>query len=147
MVQLNKYETDPDFLRIFQSQSVCLIICTFCKSCELICESEIVLKIKTRQWGCGNVHFLKLSKAKSTTSWGCWKYCLGIPGVRPMFLKPKLHKESKNGFKTINYRRSPVMFFSKNYFRCKKSTKQLDVLLIFEFYGNIYGWIRLVQKK
>ena len=37
-----------------------------------------------------------------TTSWGCWKHLFGIPGVRPMFLKPKLHKESKNGFKTIN---------------------------------------------
>ena len=26
-----------------------------------------------------------------TTSWGCWKHPFGIPGVRLMFLKPKLH--------------------------------------------------------
>ena len=42
MVQLNKYETDPYFLQIFQSNtSVCLIISVFCKSCEPICEPEI----------------------------------------------------------------------------------------------------------
>ena len=41
-VQLNKYETDPYFLQIFQSNmSVCLIISVFCKSCEPICEPEI----------------------------------------------------------------------------------------------------------
>ena len=45
LVQLNKYETDPYFLQIFQSdKSVCLIISVFCKSCEPICEPEIVLK-------------------------------------------------------------------------------------------------------
>ena len=60
-----------------------------------------------------------------TTSWGCLKHPFGIPGVRPMFFKPKLHKESKNGFKTINYRPSPVMIFSKNCFRCKKITKKI----------------------
>ena len=39
---MNKYETDPYFLQIFQSNtSVCLIISEFCKSCELICEPEI----------------------------------------------------------------------------------------------------------
>ena len=44
-LQLNKYETDPDFPQIFQSNtSVCLIISVFCKSCEPICEPEIVLK-------------------------------------------------------------------------------------------------------
>ena len=41
-IQLNKYETDPDFPQIFQSNtSVCLIISVFCKSCEPICEPEI----------------------------------------------------------------------------------------------------------
>jgi hypothetical protein len=42
-----------------------------------------------------------------------------------MFLKAELHKESKNGFKTINYRRSPVMFFSKNCFRSKTIIKKI----------------------
>ena len=37
LVQLNKYETDPYILQIFQSNtSVCLIISVFCKSCEPI---------------------------------------------------------------------------------------------------------------
>jgi hypothetical protein len=45
LVQLNKCETDPYFLQIFQSNtSVCLIISVFCKSFEPICEPEIVLK-------------------------------------------------------------------------------------------------------
>ena len=60
-----------------------------------------------------------------STSWGCWKHLFGIPGVRPMFLKPKLHKESKNGFKEINYRRSPVMIFSKNCFWSDKIIKKI----------------------
>ena len=50
---------------------------------------------------------------------------LGSPAVRLMFLKPKLNKESKNGFKTINYRRYPVMIFSKNCFRSKKFIKKI----------------------
>ena len=43
-VQLNKYETDPYILQIFQSDtSVCLIISVFCKNCEpMLCEPEIV---------------------------------------------------------------------------------------------------------
>ena len=41
-LQLNKYETDPYFLQVFQSNtSVCLIISGFCKSCEPICEPKI----------------------------------------------------------------------------------------------------------
>ena len=82
---------------------------------------------------------LNLIKISYTTSWGCWKHLFGIPGVRLMFLKPKLHKESKNGFKTINYRPYPVMIFSKNCFKSKKSSKKLDILLILNFYCNIYG--------
>ena len=35
LVQLNKYETDPNFLQFFQSSTkVRLIIHVFCKSCE-----------------------------------------------------------------------------------------------------------------
>ena len=60
----------------------------------------------------------------STTSWGLWKHHFGIPGVRPMFLKPKLHKESKNGFKTINYRPSLLVIFSNYFFRHQKSSKK-----------------------
>ena len=46
-VQLNKNETDPCILQIFQSNTlVCLIISVFCKSCEpMLCEPEIVQKI------------------------------------------------------------------------------------------------------
>jgi hypothetical protein len=63
-----------------------------------------------------------------------------MPGVRPMFLKAELHKEFKNRCKTINYRPSLVMFFSKNYFLHQKSSKKLDILLIFEFLWQ-YIWI------
>ena len=68
-----------------------------------------------------------------TMSWELWKHHNPVPGVRPIFLKPKLHKESKNGFKTINYRPSPVMIFSKNCYKCKKIIKKGDVLLILIF--------------
>ena len=79
-------------------------------------------------------------------SWGCWKHSFGIPGVRPMFLKPKLHKESKNGFKTISCRCYPVMIFSKNCFRCKTIIKNIDVFLIFEFFWQ-YIWINQTSFK
>ena len=65
-----------------------------------------------------------------------------------MFLKPKLHKESKNGFKTINYRRYPVMIFSKNCFRSKKNHQKSWMFCWFlNFYSNIYGYIRPILKK
>ena len=57
-----------------------------------------------------------------------------------MFFKAKLPKESKNRFKTISCRRYPLMFFSKNYFRHQKSSKELDILLIFEFVCQ-FMWI------
>ena len=63
-----------------------------------------------------------------------------------MFLKAKLHKESRNGFKTINYRRYPVMIFSKNWFSAQKIIKKLDVLLIFEFLCQYICIIRPVLK-
>ena len=42
-----------------------------------------------------------------TTSWGPGNHSMSPPECRPPFLKPKLHKESKNGFKQINFR-SPL---------------------------------------
>ena len=46
LLQLNKYETDPFILQIFQSDmSVCLIVSVFYKSCEpMLGEPEIVQK-------------------------------------------------------------------------------------------------------
>jgi hypothetical protein len=60
LVQLNKYETDPNFLQFFQSSTkVCLIIHVFCKSCEpevvfvLICtlaeQFQVHKSYKTRE--------------------------------------------------------------------------------------------------
>ena len=40
--------------------------------------------------------------------------CLGSQVPDLMFLKAELYKESKNGFKTINFRPPSVMIFSKN---------------------------------
>ena len=56
-----------------------------------------------------------------TTSWGPANHKMSPPGCRPPFLKPKFHKESKNGFKPINYRPPLLVIFSKNYFRLQKS--------------------------
>ena len=78
-----------------------------------------------------------------TTSWGCWKHPLWIPGVRPMFLKPKLHKQSKNGFKTISCRRYPLMIFSKNCFSVQNNHQKDWMFCWFlNFYGTIYELIR-----
>ena len=86
-----------------------------------------------------------LDERNNTTSWGCWKHPLWIPGVRPMFLKPKLHKQSKNGFKTISCRRYPLMIFLKNCFSVQNNhQKNLMFCWFFNFYGNIYGLIRPV---
>ena len=67
-----------------------------------------------------------------------WKHPFGIPGVRSMFLKPKFHKKSKNGFKTINFRRYPVMIFSKNSFRSKKIIKKIGCFVDFWIFLAIY---------
>ena len=72
-----------------------------------------------------------------TMSWELWKHADPVPGVRPIFLKPKLHKESKNGFKTINYRPSPVMIFSKNCFRRKKIIKKIECFVDFWIFLSI----------
>ena len=73
-----------------------------------------------------------------TMSWECWKHPFGIPGVRPMFLKAELHKESKNGFKTINYRRSPVMFFSKKLILAQKNCQKIGCFVDFWIFMAIY---------
>ena len=73
-----------------------------------------------------------------TMPWGCWKHVFGIPGARPMFLKAELHKESKNGFKTINFRPPSVMIFSKNCFRSKKIIKKIGHFVDFWIFMAIY---------
>ena len=67
-----------------------------------------------------------LSQEISTTSWGFWKHAFWIPGVRPMFLKPKLHKESKNASKTINSSPPYKWFFQITFFDTKNHQKKLD---------------------
>ena len=63
-----------------------------------------------------------------TMSWGFWKHLFGIPGVRPVFLKPKLHKKSKNRFKTINYRRYQMVIFSNYFFSYQKSSRKYLIM-------------------
>ena len=57
-----------------------------------------------------------------------------------------LHKESKNGFKTISCRPYPVMIFSKNCFWCKKIIKKLNVLMIFELLWQCI-WLNYTSLK
>ena len=73
-----------------------------------------------------------------TTSWGCWKHPLWIPGVRPMFLRPKLLKQSKNGFKTICCRRYPLMIFSKNCFSVQNNHQKIRCFVDFWIFMAIY---------
>ena len=55
-IHLNKYETEPYSLQIFQSNtSVCLTISVFCQSCKPICEPEIT------KW---KLHLDNLKKSK-----------------------------------------------------------------------------------
>ena len=75
-IQLNKYETDPYFPQIFQSNtSVCLIISLFCKSCELklhLC--YITLRIYRNQ----NKQFhvqCSVHKSYKTRKWT--SFCIG----------------------------------------------------------------------
>ena len=68
----------------------------------------------------------------STTSWGPGKHSMLPPGCRPLFLKPKCHKESKNGLKPINFRSPLQVIFSYYFFWYQKLSKKLDILLIFE---------------
>ena len=55
-----------------------------------------------------------------------------------VFLKPKLNKESKSGFKTINYWCYPVLIFSKNWFRSKKIIKKVGHFVDFWIFMAIY---------
>jgi hypothetical protein len=59
-------------------------------------------------------YVLRALKSLDVTTW-----------VQTPFLKPKLHKESKNGIKPINYRPPPVMIFSKNCFSEKKIVEKI----------------------
>ena len=56
---------------------------------------------------------------------GAENMCLGSQVPDLMFLKAELYKESKNGFKTINFRPPSVMIFSKNCFWSKKIIKKV----------------------
>ena len=71
-------------------------------------------------------------------SWGPGNHSKLTPGSRPMFLKAKLHKESRNGFKTINYRRYPVMIFSKNWFSAQKIIEKIGHFVDFWIFMSIY---------
>ena len=73
-----------------------------------------------------------------TMSWGCWKHVFGIPVARPMFLKAELHKESKNGFKTINFKPPSIMIFSRNGFWSKKIIKKIGHFVDFLIFMPIY---------
>ena len=103
-------------------------------------------KIRRTKENMKNVQIFFSKNSLITTSWGCWKHVFGIPGARPMFLKAEFHKESKNGFKTINFRRYPVMIFSKNCFRSKKIIKKIGRFDDFWTFMAMY-MIKLHQFK
>ena len=75
--------------------------------------SQFYRKIGLRRIiGCISLKLLNLhcfiENGKYTHCSELWKHLDPVPGVRPMIFKAKLHKESKNGFKTINCHRYPV---------------------------------------
>ena len=59
-----------------------------------------------------------------TTSWELWKHSNPVPGVRPVFLKPKFHKKSKNRSKAISVRRSWMSIFSNYFFLVPKKIEK-----------------------
>ena len=69
------------------------------------------------------------------------------PGCRPLFFKPKYHKESQNGFKPINFRSPMKVIFSNYFFRHQKSSKQFDILLIFEILSQYMCISKTSSKK
>ena len=91
--------------------------------------------------------WLKVSYTIYHCVWGPGNHSMLPPGCRPPILKPKLYKESKNGFKPINYC-SPLIsdFFQKTVFGTKKSSKKWTFLLIFEFLSQ-HIWIRWTSFK
>ena len=114
-----------------------------CKKCSMKCNMQNhSCRMKIKSFKC-TICQEKFSDEVAmtnhiTTSWGCWKHLFGIPGIRCMFLKPKLPKESKNGFKTINYRPPSGMIFSKNCFRSKKIIKKVGRFVDFWIFMAIY---------
>ena len=78
VLQLNKHETDPYFLQIFQSNtSVFLIISVFCKSCEPICEPEITPLLY-------HLYVVGMSKEKLFDMWQKYE-CLNIHATYSYF--------------------------------------------------------------
>ena len=70
------------------------------------------------------------NEGTTTASWGPWNHSKSIPEDRSMFLKAKLHKESRNGFKKINCCR----FKKKNFFSAQKNVnKNWTFFWSFEF--------------
>ena len=53
-----------------------------------------------------------------------WKTFNVPPGCRPLFLKPKCHRKSKNGFEPINFRSPLQVIFSNYFFWCQKLSKK-----------------------
>ena len=105
--------------------------------------SQFYRKIGLRRIiGCISLKLLNLhcfiENGKYTHCSELWKHLDPVPGVRPMIFKAKLHKESKNGFKTINCHRYPVMFFSKDYFQHQKSSKKIGHFVDFWNFMSIY---------
>ena len=74
-----------------------------------------------------------------TMSWELWKHPDLVPGGRPIFFKPEWPKESKNGFKTISYRRYRMGIFSNYFFRRQKTSKKLDGITSNKFPNNFYA--------
>ena len=73
-----------------------------------------------------------------TTSWELWKHPDLVPAGRSVFFKQKWPKESKNGFKSISCRPSPVMIFSKNCFSAKKIVEKIGRFVDFWIFMAIY---------
>ena len=83
-----------------------------------------------------------------TTLWGPGKHSMSPPGCRTLFLKPKCHKKSKNGFKLINSRSPLQVIFSNYFFWYQKLSKKLNIFCWFlKFYLNICAKVRPVLKN
>ena len=104
-------------------------------------------RIWTKIWKSEKLHFSKCFFSNFYFSYsdpasGCSALCPEgleiIRCCRPPFLKPKLHKESKNWFKTINFRRYPVMIFSKHCFWSTKIIKIIEHFVEFWIFMAIH---------
>ena len=83
----------------------------------------------------------------STTSWGPGKRSMWPPGCRPLFLKPKCHKESKNGFKPINFRSPLFVIFSNYFFSTKNHQKNWTFCWFFEILSQYMCISKTSSKK